>query len=133
MNFLQRRRDRQHASTTGTPDLAALPRPALCEWFTDVLTVKTRERDQNGDWVPGPDGRDEVAWVLTERDTMLQATNRVLTARGLPETTLDRLRVAERRAVGHVDYVKKFGIGCADIVAEAQDAATEAPVGFFAD
>lgn len=57
----------------------------------------------------------ELGWVLHERNVMLDATNRLRASRGLLPVDEGSILPIETRATGHIDYVQKFAIGCAEL------------------
>lgn len=60
----------------------------------------------------------ELGWVIHERHVMLDATNRLRASRGLLPIDEDAIIRIETSASGHIDYVQKFAIGCAELAGE---------------
>lgn len=103
-------------------------------WWTDLiedlkedLMVATTMRDQRQETVSGPDG-DEPGWVRFERELMVELMNRHLAEAGLPPTDEAAALVVERGAMGHIDYVAKYALGCAEIVVGQRSAETGQPL-----
>lgn len=92
-------------------------RNLIAHFFETLATAQThrRERDDFVDSDVDPYGH-EVGWVVYEREQMHAAVNAELAKRGLGPAPLDEILYIERQAQGHVDYVKKWAIGCADLV-----------------
>jgi hypothetical protein len=88
---------------------------ALIAQFSEVLLIAAGERSQRHEVVDGPDGP-ELAWMVYERSQMLDAVNAERATRSLPPVPVEDVIWAEQQACGHSDYVKKFAIGCADLV-----------------
>ena len=70
------------------------------------LSAETRRRD----------GRPLEEWILAERACVLAEVNRLRILRGAPPVNLADVERAERLAVGHSDYVRKFAHAAADLV-----------------
>lgn len=92
---------------------AILERLALIDQFEKVLRDAGALRQQRLQLIEG-----ERAWIVLERRTMLEATNNARAKRGLPPVEMYRVMAVERSAVGHIDYVHKFALGCAFLVEE---------------
>ena len=93
-----------------------LPYRDLIGHFQDLLNEATTEREDRRDFVTLDDGTAEFGWVLYERAVMRDEVNRLRQAKGLdPVDDYVLLRV-ESQASGHIDYVLKYAIGCADLV-----------------
>jgi hypothetical protein len=56
------------------------------------------------------------AWILDERQTMLDAVNRERSRRGKTSLALTDVERVERQAVGHSDYAHKFALYCVELV-----------------
>lgn len=81
-----------------------------------VLTTAAAERDRRPDLIQGPDGRAEPAWVAYERAEMRAAVDRLRADAGKAPVQTASFERAESGACGHIDYVTKFALGCADLV-----------------
>lgn len=81
----------------------------------DVLEQASEERDQRMDLTQDADGRCVVAWVLHERQAMLDATNALCDRLGTPRVSAQQILDAENTAVGHSDYASKFAMRCVDL------------------
>lgn len=87
---------------------------SLRDRFRDVLIDAAKQRDQRREIVTtvwGP----EIGWTLYERVRMQEAVNFALTERGLPPVGIDVIRRADQSATGHVDWLDKFALYCAEI------------------
>jgi hypothetical protein len=80
-----------------------------------VLRDASRQRGKRGDFVPDGPGVTVPGWVLFERDVMRAAVDVERAARGLSPVEPDRVTRAERLACGHVDYVEKYALYCAEM------------------
>lgn len=98
---------------------------ALLDRFRTVLATAMDERGKRPEFVDTDDGP-ELEWVLYERGVMLDEVNRARAEQGKPEVTVDVVMRAERSAVGHVDYHRKFASYCAEIVLSEQPWVTKA-------
>jgi hypothetical protein len=58
----------------------------------------------------------ELSWIVAERLVMFATVNRLRSNYGLPPIQLSSVQRAERQAVGHSDYSKKFALYCAELV-----------------
>jgi hypothetical protein len=85
----------------------------LCALLREVLSIAIEERPARDEFTA--DGR-ELGWVVHERGVMFKAVNRERAERGLVPVSLEAVEWAERRAVGHCDYVAQFAFGCARLV-----------------
>jgi hypothetical protein len=94
---------------------------ALIAQFSEVFLAAAEERVHRPEFIDSPDGP-EMAWVIYERTQMLNAVNAERAARDLPPVPAEDVIRAERQACGHCDYVKKYAIGCADLVVGARHA-----------
>lgn len=63
-----------------------------------------------------PQRREADGWIAYERAEMLLAVNRERGSRGMPQLTNSDVETAERGALGHSDYSRKFALYCADLV-----------------
>lgn len=63
----------------------------------------------------------ELGWVLHERHVMLDTTNRLRASRGILPVDEDAVLRIETSASGHIDYVLKFAIGCAELANDLID------------
>jgi hypothetical protein len=79
------------------------------------LELACRERDQRTSIVETESGP-ETAWVLYERYRMLEAVNLFRAACGLPCVSGADIRRADQLATGHVDWIDKFPLYCAELV-----------------
>lgn len=88
----------------------------LSDRLHDVLSSAMCERANRDEWVPVGLTETELAWVLYERQVMVEEVNRLRANRGL--TAIDQADVerVERMAVGHSDYSRQFAFGCARLV-----------------
>jgi hypothetical protein len=77
----------------------------------DVLTAATKVRHLRPGFVDG-----DLEWVTFERSVMHDATNTIRARYQKPPVSVAEILVAENRACGHIDYVQKYAIGCADLV-----------------
>jgi hypothetical protein len=57
----------------------------------------------------------EREWERFERETMLAAVNEERARRNLSPATADQIQGADSQASGHIDYVDKFALYCAEI------------------
>lgn len=76
----------------------------------EALSAATEDRPTRADFVDG-----ELGWVRHEREVLLGITNQIRAREGLPPVTADDIARVEVTALGHVDYVKKLAIACADL------------------
>lgn len=60
--------------------------------------------------------QDPDVWILNERMAVTKAANEWAIAHKLPTITVDDVEIAERPAVGHVDYSSKFALYVAEKV-----------------
>jgi len=90
---------------------AFIERLRLRDLFRVTLITAQKERDRRQEIFGG-----ELAWVIYERETMLNAVNRARAAYGkqpLPPAAVERV---EGLATGHVDYTDKFALYCTELV-----------------
>jgi hypothetical protein len=90
---------------------------ALRDQFRAVLIEATRQRDQrraiiNTAWGP------EIEWTCYEREQMRQAVNTILSSRGKLAVGVDVIRRIDMSASGHVDWLDKFALRCAELVTD---------------
>ncbi|MCK2034451.1 hypothetical protein [Microbacterium sp. KSW4-4] len=78
-----------------------------------VLMNAAQERSDRSSFLPVSG---ELGWVVFERLAMLDAVNRLRARKGRSPVDRERIEFAERRAVGHSDYMLKFAMGAADLV-----------------
>lgn len=85
---------------------------------TDVLratlAAAQEQREQRPDLVDGPDGP-ECGWAAYERARMHEAVNALRADQGKLAVPVEDILRAERLAVGHSDYSRKFAFYCAEI------------------
>ena len=86
-------------------------RRTLIDTLKAALAQAITERPQRRDFVNG-----ELAWITYEREVMHQETNRQRAKRGRGPVSLADIRRVESTSEGHIDYVSKFAIGCAELV-----------------
>lgn len=79
------------------------------------LELVCRERDKRTSVVKTESGP-EIEWVLYEQYRMLEAVNLLRAARGLSCVSANDIRRADRLASGHVDWLDKFSLYCAELV-----------------
>lgn len=85
----------------------------------EVFNAAADERPARQDQVRDPhDGYMVPAWVLYERDQMFDVVTRERAKLGKGPVPLERVVRAEMSAKGHVDYQRKFVLGCAELVIE---------------
>lgn len=84
----------------------------------DALLNAAAARDQRNhfDTATG-----ELGWVIHERHVMLDTTNRLRASRGLLPVDEDAILRIETSASGHIDYILKFAIGCAELANDLID------------
>jgi hypothetical protein len=81
--------------------------PTLTEHFHQILAAAQIHRHKRDRRINGA-----AEWITFERQVMFDAVNK------LRPTTMERLKSAERCAVGHSDYSHKFALHCAELVLE---------------
>jgi hypothetical protein len=96
---------------------------ALVDDLRGWLNVMSTMRDQRPDFTDG-----ELGWVRFERAGMLERVNVHRAAAGLPPVAESAVLCVERGACGHIDYVAKYAMGCADLVVGRADPVTGWPV-----
>lgn len=99
-----------------TPNSGWSSRLQLVTHFENLLLKAASERDLRQDFVPAPGGGTEPAWVRHERTVMAEEVNRLRRARGSAPVETAQVERAENGASGHIDYVKKFALGCMELV-----------------
>jgi hypothetical protein len=97
---------------------------ASIEIFEKTLRTAATERDSRRERHPESG---EPAWVAFERTQMTAEVNRQRVARGLPPILGAAVTFIEQGASGHIDYAKKYALGCAEIVFEQRDPRTGVP------
>lgn len=100
---------------TKPQDPTLLPYRDLIAHFQDLLNKATLERSKRPDMVILDRGAGEFGWVLYERDVMRDEVNRLRQAKGLDPVDDPAIIRVEMQASGHIDYVLKYAIGCADL------------------
>lgn len=83
----------------------------------DTLQTATGERSKRRDF---DTESGELGWVIFERQQMHSAVNKLRAKAGLAPVPIERIERAEMSASGHIDYVEKFALRCADLVIEAR-------------
>lgn len=78
---------------------------AMIARMEDAFTTQTAKRDQY-------DGLD---WILAERQAMHAAVNAARVERRLPPLPITAVEHVENMACGHIDYVHKFALYCAEL------------------
>jgi hypothetical protein len=75
------------------------------------------QRNNKKQWVNDPAniGKEDLEWVLFERQTMLDLTNQERKENNLPPIPIEEIIRAENLAIGHCDYTYKFALYCAEI------------------
>lgn len=87
---------------------------ALRDRFRGMLLEATGTRNQRQEisrTVWGP----EIGWVIHERMCMLTAVNVARSERGYPPVDIEAVRRADQQATGHVDWLDKFSLYCAEL------------------
>jgi hypothetical protein len=97
----------------------------------EVLLAASKERGKRPELTASPAGGTECAWTAYERSAMLAEVNsqivhlrRAVLHREM--ATPEAIARAEREAEGHIDYVDKWSLYCAEIVAGYRDPQTGA-------
>ncbi len=98
-----------------TQQTDGLHKVVMQKTFVKVLRDASRQRGKRGDFVPDGPGATVPGWVLFERDAMRAAVDAERAARGLPPVEPDRIIRVERLACGHVDYMEKYALYCAEM------------------
>ncbi|MCO1575571.1 hypothetical protein M8C13_07340 [Crossiella sp. SN42] len=83
--------------------------------FQDHLTQLARQRQARAELVQTPYGL-ECAWAGFERSKMLDLINDERRRLGKNMINQDDVDREERQACGHVDYLFKFSLYCAELV-----------------
>lgn len=88
---------------------------AVHDHFRNTLMTAAEERSsrQGFDAATG-----ELEWVLHERAVLLAEVNRIRAEIGGDPVDADAIEDVERGALGHVDYVTKFALYCAELALE---------------
>lgn len=92
-------------------------RRAVHERLVTELTDAAKQRDRRQYLVNGPTGY-EPGWVRYERGRMLAVVNDERAKRGLQPVAWTAVAGAESAAAGHVDYVTKYALYCAELVVD---------------
>lgn len=92
-------------------------RRAVHERLVAELTDAATQRHLREDLVNGPTGY-EPGWVRYERSRMLAVVNEERAKRGLQPVAWTTVAEAESAAAGHVDYVTKYALYCAELVVD---------------
>lgn len=92
-------------------------RRAVHERLVAELTDAATQRHHREDLVNGPTGY-EPGWVRYERGRMLAVVNDERSKRGLQPVAWTMVARAESAAAGHVDYVTKYALYCAELVVD---------------
>lgn len=79
---------------------------ALRDRFVTILSAEMCNR---------PD-RPGLTWIELERETMWRAVNEERRKRGEPSIPISAVEDAENDAAGHVDYLPKWALYCAELV-----------------
>jgi uncharacterized protein YkwD len=98
------RREAAHRDLYQTLDTATLQRDSRCR---PVHTAN------------GP----EPGWVVFERQTMLDAVNRIRAEHNLPPVDLAAIERIDNSAAGHIDWMEKFVRRCAALAVGEDDRA----------
>jgi HD-like signal output (HDOD) protein len=61
------------------------------------------------------DSRPGLTWIEAERSAMHTAVNSLRSRWGLPEVNIAAIERVENMARGHVDYIHKFALYCAEL------------------
>lgn len=91
----------------------------LRDRFRDVLIEATESRNQRQGIVQTVRGP-EIGWVIYERMCMLTAVNVARSERGYPPVGIDAVRRADQQATGHVDWLDKLSLYCAELTMKDQ-------------
>lgn len=83
--------------------------------FTVVLTAAQAERHLRRDVVDVP-GSTELAWVLHERQVMLDLVNTERAAEGKEPVEMAAVVRVEHSAMGGIDYTHKYALRCVFLV-----------------
>lgn len=86
--------------------------------YEDLYSTLVREQKLRGERRDPVDGTNESEWVVKERQVMLDRTRAWLMYMDGILVSMEDIERVEERAAGHIDYTKKFAIGCADLVAQ---------------
>lgn len=89
----------------------------LRDHMLGVFRKYAAERPRRQEWVPDftNPGREELGWVIYEREQMCAEVNKVRSARGLQPILIKDFARIERQAVGHSDYDTKLSLYCAEL------------------
>ena len=86
-------------------------RPPYKDVFEAVLAALDRETRLRG-------GREVAVWIAEERACVQREVNRQRARIGHAAISIDDVERAERLALGHSDYVRKYAHAAADLVFE---------------
>lgn len=89
-------------------------RPLLVE-IQRQLDGLQRERDKRSHFIQHR-GRQELAWVVFEREQLFRFVNRLRGERGKGPLPYEEIERIERAAVGHSDYSVKLALGAEVLV-----------------
>ena len=78
----------------------------VCEAIFAKLDAETRRRE----------GRAIDDWILSERACVWRAVNHQRALRECQPLEIATIERAERLAVGHIDYIRKYACAAADLV-----------------
>lgn len=92
-------------------------RRAVHDRLITELTDAAKQRHLREDLVNGATGY-EPGWVRYERGRMLAVVNDERAKRGLQPVSWTTVADAESLAAGHVDYVTKYALYCAELVVD---------------
>lgn len=81
----------------------------------ETLVAAQGERHKRQDWVEQP-GYREIGWAVHERQVMTDRVNLLRSRAGLAPVPMTAIAIKENLAMGHIDYTKKWALGCADLV-----------------
>lgn len=78
----------------------------VCETILAKLDAETRRRE----------GRALDVWIVCERKCVWREVNHQRALRAYPPLDIEAIERAERLALGHSDYVRKYAYAAADLV-----------------
>lgn len=81
----------------------------------DALLAATEQRDLRNEVIFAASGP-EPWWVCYERVQMLNAVNQFRLERGRSLISMDAIVRVDQLATGHVDWLDKFSLYCAELV-----------------
>ncbi|MCK9463047.1 MAG: hypothetical protein M0R80_25775 [Proteobacteria bacterium] len=86
------------------------------ELFRKTLIKAQEQREKKKGWVDDPMSNDQVPeWIVFERQTMFDLTNKERVLNGLPPVTMKEILRVENCASGHIDYTNKYALYCLEI------------------